>query len=235
MVQLSLLPVDQVLLLRFTPAFARLTANDFIRTVLVEGLQLRYLVVGDDFHFGQGRQGDFPMLQKAGARDGFEVDDTHSFRIGEQRVSSTYIRQALRQGDLKLAQALLGRTYSICGRVVYGHQRGRSIGFPTANVRLFRHASPLLGVYAVEMSGVGDQRLHGVANVGVRPTVDGGVNVLLETHLFDFDGDIYGRYVEVHFIEKIRDEQSFDNFDALKEQIALDVESARRIHLRERV
>ncbi len=228
-VQLKKLPVDYILLQRFTPAFADIEPEEFVRRFLVEGLNARYLVVGDDFRFGKNRRGDFGMLQAAGTAAGFIVADTDTFQLDGHRVSSTSIRQALEAGDLNKAERLLGRPYSVCGRVIHGEKRGRSIGFPTANIRMFRKNAPVLGVFAVTMTGIGSQSLHGVANVGTRPTVDGGQTVLLETHLFDFDREIYNRYVEVHFVEKIRNEQRFESFDALKEQIRKDVDQARMI------
>jgi len=226
-VQLKKLPVDYILVQRFTPVFAAIEAEDFIHMFLVEGLKTRYLVVGDDFRFGKDRRGDFGMLQAAGKAAGFVVDDTDTFRLDGHRVSSTLVRQALEAGDLAKAEHLLGRAYSVCGRVIHGEKRGRSIGFPTANLRMFRKNTPVQGVFAVTMTGIGSHTLHGVANVGRRPTVDGGKTVLLETHLFDFDQEIYDRYVEVHFVAKIRDEQRFQSFDALKEQIRKDVAQAR--------
>ncbi len=228
-VQLRKLPVDYILLQRFTPAFAGIEPQDFVRIFLVEGLKAQYLVVGDDFRFGKNRRGDFGMLKAAGTAAGFIVDDTDTFRLDGHRVSSTLIRQALEAGDLAKTEQLLGRPYSVCGRVIHGEKRGRSVGFPTANIRMFRKNTPVLGVFAVTMTGIGSQILHGVANVGTRPTVDDGQTVLLETHLFDFDQEIYNRYVEVHFVEKIRNERRFESFDALKDQIRKDVEQARMI------
>ncbi|MDT8386418.1 MAG: bifunctional riboflavin kinase/FAD synthetase [Thiogranum sp.] len=221
------LEIDQVLCLRFGPALAELTAEEFVQRILVDGLQARYLVVGDDFRFGKGRRGDFAFLQRAGEQHGFEVASTHTFMEGDERVSSTRVRQALQNGDLAVAQRLLGHPYRICGRVGYGQQRGRSIGFPTANLRLHRNVSPLRGVFAVRVTGLDLEPLSGVANVGTRPTVD-GKHWMLEVHLFDFAVDIYGRYIDVEFCAKLRDEKKFESFDALKQQIERDAEQARR-------
>ena len=218
--------VDRVLCLRFEPALAALTAEQFIRRILVDGLGIRYLVVGDDFRFGRGRKGDFALLQAAGAEHGFHVAHMHTFCIDEARVSSTRVRAALRDGALDEAEKLLGRPYRMCGRVAHGDKRGRSIGFPTANIFLHRKATPVQGVYAVEMFGLNDEPVQGVANVGNRPTVD-GTRSLLEVHLFDFDQDIYGRHVHVDFLRKIRDERRFESFEALKAQIQHDAASAR--------
>jgi len=220
------LEVNQVHCLRFNQELAELSADAFVGQILVEGLDVRYLVVGDDFRFGKERRGDFAFLQQAGQRYGFEVVSTRTFLEGEDRVSSTRIRQALAEGDLAMAEQLLGRSYRICGRVSPGQQRGRTIGFHTANVRLHRVVSPLKGVFAVRVYGLGTEVLNGVANVGTRPTVDGSYCVL-EIHLFDFDSDIYGRYLDVEFCRKLREEKKFESFEALKQQIEFDAEQAR--------
>ena len=218
--------VERVLVLRFDARLAALTADQFIQQVLVGGLDVRYLVVGDDFRFGQGRAGDFRLLQETGAREGFQVVNMHTFAVGGERVSSTRVRTALAQGDLEAAEALLGRPYRISGRVAPGEQRGRTIGFPTANIHLHRHQSPLQGVYAVELFGLEQEPLPGVANLGRRPTV-GGTRLQLEVHLFDFDREIYGRNVHVNFLRRIRDERTFESFDALRRQIDADAAQAR--------
>ncbi len=218
--------VERVLCIDFTPEFAALSAEAFIQQVLVDGLGIRYLVVGDDFKFGNGRNGDFELLQKAGQRHGFEVAHMHTFILGGERVSSTRVREALQAGELEIAEQLLGRPYRMCGRVAHGDKRGRIIGFPTANIFLHRMAAPVEGVFAVEMFGIEGEPVMGVANVGSRPTVD-GTRSLLEVHLFDFSGDIYGQYVHVDFLHKIREERRFESFDALKEQILLDAAQAR--------
>lgn len=218
--------VERVLVLRFDARLAALSGDEFIQRVLVDGLDVRYLVVGDDFRFGQGRAGDFRLLQETGAREGFQVVNMHTFAVGGERVSSTRVRTALAQGDLEAAEALLGRPYRISGRVAAGEQRGRTIGFPTANIHLHRHQSPLQGVYAVELFGLEQEPLPGVANLGRRPTV-GGTRLQLEVHLFDFDREIYGRNVHVNFLRRIRDERTFESFDALRRQIDVDAAQAR--------
>ena len=228
-VRLSQLPVDRVFLIRFNQAFSSVEPEAFINDYLINGLQVRYLVIGDDFCFGKQRRGDFQMLKNAGQQAGFSVEDTQSFVMDEQRVSSTRIRVALQQGDLKQAQQLLGRPYSVCGRIAHGDKRGRSLGFPTANIRMMRKNTPVHGVFAVTMSGIDYGAIPGMANVGVRPTAGGGSVVWLETHLFDFSDDIYGRRVEVHFHQKIREERRFDSFDELVVQIPLDINCARTI------
>jgi riboflavin kinase/FMN adenylyltransferase len=214
------------LCLRFDKRLAAMSAGDFIRHVLIEGLGVRYLVVGDDFRFGRGREGDFAFLARVGAERGFQVVNMHTFNVGGERVSSTRVRDALAAGDLATAEALIGRPYRMCGRVAHGDRRGRTIGFPTANIHLHRVASPVDGVFAVEMFGIEGEPLPGIANVGTRPTVD-GTRSLLEVYLFDFDRDIYGRYVHVNFLYRIRPEQRFDSFDDLKGQIRHDVGQAR--------
>lgn len=219
--------VDRVLCLDFNTALAELSAETFIRKVLVEGLGVRYLVVGDDFQFGCGREGDFETLLAAGRQHGFEVAHMHTFIIAGERVSSTRVREALRDGELGLAEQLLGRPYRMSGRVAHGDKRGRSIGFPTANIFLHRKVAPIEGVFAVEMFGIDGEPVPGVANLGTRPTVDGSRS-LLEVHLFDFSGEIYGQHVHVDFLYKIREERRFDSFELLKEQIMLDSAEARQ-------
>jgi riboflavin kinase/FMN adenylyltransferase len=220
------LPVDRVLCIEFTREFAELTADAFVEQVLVQGLGVRHLVVGDDFRFGKGRRGDFGLLEAAGRHCGFEVARTQSYSLDGERVSSTRIRQALADGDMEKASRLLGSNYRMCGRVAHGDKRGRILGFPTANLYLHRKVVPLQGVYAVDVAGIADQPLPGVANVGIRPTV-GGTRSQLEVHIFDFAQDIYGRHVQVDFLKHLRDERRFDSFDALTRQIALDAAQAR--------
>jgi riboflavin kinase/FMN adenylyltransferase len=217
--------VDRVLCLSFNPRLSALSAEEFVRQVLINGLGVKYLVVGDDFHFGCNRSGNFEMLKKAGVRHGFEVVNMHTFSICGERVSSTRIRQALQQGRLELAEQLLGRPYRMSGRVAHGNKLGRTIGFPTANLFLHRKRAPVDGVYAVEMFGIEGEPVAGVANVGTRPTVD-GTRSLLEVHLFGFNQDIYGAHVDVDFLMKIREEQKFESFDALKQQIFKDSRQA---------
>ncbi len=219
------LAVDRVFIMNFNAKLANLSADDFIKQVLVDGLGIKHLVVGDDFRFGKDRVGDFALLKKAGMQYGFEVESMHTFDIDNERVSSTLIRDALASGDMNLAKKLLGRPYRMCGRVAHGHKRGRDIGFPTANIHLHRKVTPLTGVFVVEMFGIKGEPVSGVANLGTRPTVQ-GVKTILEVHLFDFAYDIYGEYVSVDFLHKLRDEARFDSVDLLKKQIKLDVQAA---------
>jgi riboflavin kinase/FMN adenylyltransferase len=218
--------VERVLCLRFGPYLAGLPPEEFIRIVLLDGLGVKYLVVGDDFRFGRERTGNFALLQRAGAAHGFPVVNMHTFNVAGTRVSSTRVREALESGDLAGAERLLGRPYRMSGRVAHGDKRGRTIGFPTANIFLHRTATPVQGVFAVELFGIEGEPVRGVANVGNRPTVD-GTRSLLEVHLFDFQRDIYGCHVQVEFQHKLRPERRFESFEALKHQIEDDVGRAR--------
>ena len=218
--------VDYVLCLRFDRRFAALTAQDFISELLVKRLGVQFLAVGDDFRFGAGRQGDFLLLQKAGADFGFDITSTQTFCHGGVRISSTAVRQALADDNLEQAERLLGHPFIISGRVVHGDELGRTIGFPTANLPLRRQVSPVKGVYAVEVAGLGDKPLPGVANIGTRPTV-AGMRQQLEVHLLDVAMDLYGRHIDVILRKKIRNEQRFASLDELKAQIARDVLTAR--------
>lgn len=220
--------LDHMLCLRFNTALSSMPAERFISDILIDGLGLRYLVVGDDFRFGTQRSGDTELLRQGGQRHGFEVVNMHTHELGGERVSSTRVRHALERGDMRLAQALLGRPYHICGHVAHGDKRGRQIGFATANISLGRRVSPLRGVFAVRVNGLGPAPIDGVANIGHRPTV-GGEETRLEVHLFDFDADIYGRLIQVDLLHKLRDEQRFESLEALVAQIAQDAQQARRV------
>lgn len=225
-IQFAKLPINELLVLPFNRALADCDAEQFIRDILVDRLNIKHLVIGDDFHFGKARRGNFALLQHRGEEYGFAVESTDSFELDGLRISSTLIRDALGEGDLAQAKTLLGRDYSVCGRVAHGNKRGRELGFPTANLQMFRKNTPLVGVFAVTMTGLGECELRGVANLGNRPTVDGGAKAVLETHLFDFNQDIYGRYVEVHFKARLRDEVRFDSLSSLQTQISRDVAAA---------
>lgn len=229
------LPIDRVLCLPFNRGLADMPAETFIDRVLIEGLGLRCLVIGDDFRFGRQRQGNIAMLREAGERAGFEVQVVEAIERSGGRISSTRIREALRQGDLQEAARLLGRPYRLAGLVVAGDRRGRELGFPTANVHLQRrafargaasHPAPLAGVFAVRVFGIAPEPLPGVANIGTRPTVD-GTRCVLEVHVLDFAGDLYGRHLQVEFHLRLREERRFPDVGALARQIAADVEAAR--------
>ncbi len=227
--QFKSLPVDKLLIVKFDQYLANYEANEFISDFLVNKLNVKYLIVGDDFRFGKARCGNFSMLKEYGRHHGFFVDDTNSYIINKQRVSSTLIRDALGRGDLSTAKQMLGSDYSVCGRIAQGNKLGQTIGFPTANIEMHRKNSPVSGVFAVTMTGINNKEIQGIANVGTRPTVDGGKKVILETHLFEFNQEIYGQYVEVHFKKKIRDEIRFDSITDLKEQIEKDIIVAKQI------
>ena len=222
--------VDRVLLIRFGTRFAEVGAETFVREILVEKLGIEHLYVGDDFRFGKGRVGDFSLLQAMGEQYGFGVESLETVADEGVRISSTRVREALQAGDLAHAERCLGRRYRICGRVGHGHKRGRTIGFATMNIALLRRSTPLRGVFAVQVLGLADVPLPGVANIGNRPTLKGDNRFLLEVHLLDFSDEVYGRHVEVDFVERIRDEHKFESFDALREQIGRDVQRARKIH-----
>lgn len=231
-IEFAKLPVDNLLIVRFNRYFANYDADQFIDDILIKKLNVKHLVIGDDFHFGKARRGNFAMLKEKGKVYGFSVEDTGSYQVAGQRISSTLIRDALGEGDLAQAEKMLGHCYSVCGRVAHGDKRGRALGYPTANIRMFRNNTPVNGVFAVTMTGIDGLEFEGIANVGIRPTFDGGSKVILETFLFDFDKDIYGRYVEVHFKQKIRDEVRFQSLEQLKVQIEKDVTEAKKILLR---
>jgi len=221
--------VDQVLLLRFDQDLAMMSAASFIREILVDGLGIRHLYVGDDFRFGKDRVGDFGMLEREGREHGFTVENLGTVSDKCGRISSTRIREALAAGDLETAACCLGRGYRMTGRVEHGHKRGRTIGFPTMNVGMARLRSPVRGVFAVQVEGLEARPVNGVANVGNRPTLQGDDRFVLEVHMFDFNRDVYGEQVSVHFLERIRDERKFESFDALREQILRDAEQARAV------
>lgn len=223
---LERLGMDRVIVEPFTPHFASLEPQAFIQQQLVERLGVQFLVVGDDFRFGHGRKGDFAMLEAAAAQHGFTVTNTDSFCLVDDRVSSTRIREALQDSRLADAETMLGRPYSISGRVHHGAKVGRTIGFPTVNLPLKRKVSPVKGVFAVDVLGADDSAWPGIANIGVKPTVNGKVPTL-EVHLLDFDGDLYGSQLEVVLRKKLRDEQRFASLDALRDQIEKDEQAAR--------
>jgi len=211
----------------FNARFARLSAAEFIKTILVERLRVKQLIIGDDFCFGAGRSGNIALLREAGAAFGFSVAGIDSVLVDGVRVSSSEVRKALAAGQMDYAARLLGRPYSIDGRVVHGDKVGRQLGFATANIRIKHDKPPLAGVFAVEVHGLANGPLRGVANIGVRPTLGKAARPLLEVHLFDFSADIYDAHLNVRFLHKIRNEVHFPDFAALKAQIAHDVETAR--------
>lgn len=219
-------PLDLVVCLPFNARTSGAPAEWVVEDFLHGMLGAVHVVVGDDFRFGKGRVGDYAMLKAAGDRLGYEASRLGPLTFGDERVSSSRVRQALSAGNFRLAEKLLGHAYFIMGRVVYGRQLGRQLGTPTANVRLQRYRAALEGVFAVTVdAGLGRPRA-GIANIGIRPTVD-GKEPLLEVHVFDFNESIYGRLLTVTFRHKIRDEHAFESLDALKAQIGYDLQAAR--------
>ena len=211
---------------RFSEAMRGISADAFIRRVLVHGLNARHIVIGDDFRFARRREGTMQELVRAGAALEYTVEKIASVMVEGIRVSSTAIRDALAAGEVRRTTALLGRPYRMSGRVIQGRRVGRSLGYATANVDLRRRQSAVAGIYAVRVHGLPDGPADGVASVGTRPTFD-LTRPLLEVHLFDFDRDIYGEYIHVDFIEHLRDEEKFESVDDLVAQMKIDEENAR--------
>jgi len=230
--------IDKLLVIQFNDAFSQLSADYFVHKILVDKLAICYLQVGDDFQFGRGRSGNFTTLTQSGKDFGFSVESTPTFSIANERVSSTRIRKALELGNMELTRQLLNRPYWMSGHVQHGAKKGRTIGFPTANIPLHRQTPAVSGVFAVRLWGskldickeTQNKGINGIANIGYRPTVDGKKG-LLEVHLFDFNGDLYGKLVHVDFLHKIRDEKKFASFELLKEQIQNDVSEAKAYFL----
>jgi riboflavin kinase / FMN adenylyltransferase len=224
---LETLGVERLLRIHFNEKFRGMSAQRFVDEIFVTGLGVRYVVLGDDFRFGADRQGDIEFIRAQGLRYGYATGSTSTFAVQGERVSSTRIREALENADFAAAEALLGRPYSISGRVIFGRQLGRAIGTPTANLELRRLRAPLSGVYVVEVSGGGLEQARGVANVGVRPTVDDSIKANLEVHLLDREIDLYGRHIEVTFRHKLREEMKFGSVAELRENIERDIEKTR--------
>jgi riboflavin kinase/FMN adenylyltransferase len=221
--------IDRLHVFRFDRAFSALTAEAFIEQVLGRTLQARYVLVGDDFRYGAKRAGDFALLGSLGHSLGFDAEYLPTVEVAGERASSTAVRQALAAGELDHAARLLGRPYSISGRVVHGDKLGRDIGFPTANIQLKHNRPPLLGIFAVEVCGLNGEPLPGVASLGNRPTVKNpDAAPVLEVHLFDFNAEIYGRRVRVDFLHKLRDEVKYPDLDSLVAQIRRDVDNAKQ-------
>lgn len=224
---LSQCGVDRACIARFDGSLASLAPEEFVERILVRGLQARYLLIGDDFRFGARRAGDFGLLQRLASPSGFELERLETVEREGARVSSSAVRAALAASDFPLAAALLGRPYSICGRVLHGRKLGRSLGFPTLNVRIPFERPALAGVFVVRAHGLRDTAVEGVASLGTRPAVERDGRLLLETHLFDFDEAAYGRLVRIEFVARLREERSFDSLDALRAQIERDANDAR--------
>lgn len=213
---------------RFSPAMRAIAAADFVRRIVVHGLNTRHVVVGDDFRFAARREGNIALLERLGKALDYRILQVPSVRVDGIRVSSTAIREACEQGEMQRATALLGRPYCMSGKIVRGEQVGRTLGFPTANVDLRRRQSPIMGIFAVRVRGLASQPLDAVASVGTRPTFN-GTKPLLEVHLFDFDQDVYGRYIDVDFIARLREQKRYESVDDLVAQMHIDADNARSI------
>lgn len=220
------LGLDYVLCVKFNKAFASVSAEDFVQHLLVEKLNAKAVVVGDDFRFGQKRVGDFALLESMGEQCGFSATQISTYCVDQQRVSSSRVREALLNDDLASVEHLLGRRFSLWGTVVHGDKRGRELGYPTANMKLHRPVVPMSGIFAVRVMGLSGKPLDAVASLGSRPMFDGD-DVLLEVFIFDFDQEIYGHCIGVEFVKKLRDEEKFASIEALKVQMAQDVEQAK--------
>jgi len=217
--------IDYLLCLHFDQALAEQSAENFVRDILIDSINTRHLVIGDDFHFGRNRQGNFGYLQQNSERFGFTVDETETLMEDGERVSSTRIRHCIEQGDFDKAAQLLGRPYSLSGRVAHGQKLGRELGYPTINIKMGDKTLIVKGIFAVRVKGIDNRVLEGVASIGTRPTV-AGVDTILEVYILDFDQDVYGYSVEVEFLHKIRDEKKFDSLEELTVNIGRDTESA---------
>lgn len=228
-VALAALGIDRVLRIRFDDRLRDMSPTDFLQQVVVQGLGAKFLMAGDDLRFGRNREGDIHLLRRFGDQCGFAVAAAERVCDGGERISSTRLRDVLAAADFAEAERLLGRPYSITGRVVMGKQLGRQLGVPTANLQLRRLRTPVSGVFAVEVMDVGPTLRPGMANVGVRPTIGDLTQAILEVHLYDFSADIYCRNITVVFRHKVRDEQRFDSLDALKTQILHDLDEGRRL------
>ena len=220
--------VDRFVGLRFDERMRTTTHEEFVEKLLVQGLGVRHIVVGHDFRFARNQAGNVETLRDYGPGHNFEVTEVPPFELDGERVSSSLIRETLEAGDMSRAAKFLGRPYRITGKVIDGAKLGRKLGFPTANLRLHRRATPIAGIFAVRVSGCGFDAAPGVASLGTRPAVN-GKELLLEAHVFDFDGDLYRRYVHVDFIARLRDELWFPDMDALVVQMEKDAREARAI------
>ena len=217
--------IDYLLCLRFDQALSDLSAEAFVQQILIEKLGTKHLVIGDDFHFGKNRQGNFAFLQENSERFGFVVDETETLTIDGERVSSTRIRHCIERGDFEQAAVLLGRPYSLGGRIAHGQKLGRQLGYPTINIKMGDKTLIVKGIFAVRVKGIDNRVLEGVASIGTRPTV-AGVDTILEVYILDFNEDVYGRSVSVEFLHKLRDELKFDSLEELTLNIGRDTENA---------
>ncbi len=219
--------VDRVIVEHFGASFASMSPERFIDEVLVDGMHVKWLIVGDDFRFGAKRAGDFAMLVEAGRRHGFEVVALPTVMHDDTRISSSAVRAALAAGDFARAEDLLGHPYAISGHVQHGRKLGRTIGFPTLNLKVAHKRPAASGIFVVQVHGLGERPWPAVASLGVRPTIEDNGRVLLEVHLFDFSGDCYGKLIRVEFLKKLRDEAKYDDLDSLTRAIDADARAAR--------
>ncbi len=225
--------IDYLLCLHFNHELAEQSAEDFVQQILVDSLNMKHLVIGDDFHFGKNRQGNFQYLKDNCARFGFMVDETEALMIDGERVSSTRIRESIQQDDFEKAAELLGRPYSLSGRIAHGQKLGKKLGYPTINIKMGDKTLIVKGIFAVNVKGIDNRVLEGVASIGTRPTVN-GVDTILEVYILDFDQDVYGYSVEVEFLYKIREEEKFDSLKELTLNIARDTEKAKAFFKRDK-
>jgi riboflavin kinase/FMN adenylyltransferase len=223
--------IDQVVVEHFNSAFARLSPEEFVSEIIVKRLNTKWILIGDDFCYGAKRAGNFASLKAAGEKFGFEVSSIQTILEDDERISSSALRSALAKGNMKQAEKLLGRPYGISGHVIHGQQLGRKLGFPTLNLAVanhLHHRKPATtGIFIAQVLGLSERPLPAVASLGVRPTVEDEGRVLLETHIFDFEQDVYGRIITVELLEKIRDEAKYDDLDTLTNAIAEDAKQAR--------
>ncbi len=228
---LAKMGIDTVLVIHFNQTFANLTPDDFVQKVLLDGLSVKSILIGDDFHYGAKRAGSFSDLKLAGLQHGFAVEQMHTLTENNERISSSAIREALLEGDMAHAKQLLGRPYTFSGHVQHGQKLGRNLGFPTLNIavanKLHKRKPAAQGIFIAQVHGLGDNPLPAVASLGQRPTVDDSGRYLLEVHIFNFDQQIYGQLVEVELIQKIRDEEKYNNLETLKKAIAEDALTAK--------
>jgi len=222
------LNVDNFLCLKFNKQLANTEPKEFIESILINHLDVKYLSVGDDFRFGYKRGGDFKLLKEIGLPHGMVIEDTKTQIFDDERISSTRIRDALKNGDITTSNKLLGHKYQLSGRVRHGNKKGRTIDFPTVNLKIPQNIAARNGVYAVTIHGLTKSPLKGVSNIGIRPTLN-GTEKRLETYIFDFDQQVYGQYICIELDAFIRAEKRFDSFDDLKKQIKIDIEVAKKL------
>lgn len=220
--------VNRFVCARFDERMRTASPTEFIEEILVNGLGVRWLVIGNDFRFARRREGTAELLKSVGPTQGFGLDEVPPYLVDGERVSSSLVRAALSKGDMSRAMHLLGRPYRMSGKVILGKQLGRTLGFPTANLALHRRMIPMTGIFAVRVSGAGLENAAGVAYIGTRPVVN-GVEPLLEAHVFDYDGDLYGQYLDIDFIAHVREDRSFDTLDQLVEQMHKDAAKSRSL------